>query len=51
MEVGLEVPFRHGIKQVIGENGGPGGLFHTMRMAPPVLNICHDVVRKLVIYP
>ena len=38
-----EVPFRHGIKQVIGENGGPGGLFHTMRMAPPVLDICHDI--------
>lgn len=38
-----EVPFRHGIKQVIGENGGPGGLFHAMRMAPPILDICHDV--------
>ena len=38
-----EVPFRHGIKQVIGENGGPGGLFHTMRMVPPVLDICHDI--------
>lgn len=38
-----EVPFRHGIKQVIGENGGPGGLFHTMRMVPPILDICHDV--------
>ncbi|MCX6642133.1 MAG: alpha-glucosidase/alpha-galactosidase, partial [Candidatus Bathyarchaeota archaeon] len=22
-----EVPYKHGIKQVIGENGGPGGLF------------------------
>ena len=21
-----EIPFKHGIKQVIGENGGPGGL-------------------------
>jgi alpha-galactosidase len=34
-----EIPFKHGIKQVIGENGGPGGLFHTMRMVPPVLDI------------
>jgi alpha-galactosidase len=38
-----EVPFKHGIKQVIGENGGPGGLFHTMRMVPPVLDICHSI--------
>ncbi len=38
-----EVPFKYGIKQVIGENGGPGGLFHTMRMVPPVLKVCHDM--------
>jgi alpha-galactosidase len=38
-----EVPYKHGIKQVIGENGGPGGLFHTMRMVPPVLDICHSI--------
>lgn len=34
-----EIPFKHGIKQVIGENGGPGGLFHTWRNIPPVLDI------------
>ncbi len=34
-----EIPFKHGIKQVIGENGGPGGLFHTWRNIPPVLEI------------
>lgn len=38
-----EIPYMHGIKQVIGENGGPGGLFHTMRMMPPVLAICRDI--------
>ena len=38
-----EIPYKHGIKQVIGENGGPGGLFHTMRMVPPILEICHDI--------
>lgn len=38
-----EIPFRHGIKQVIGENGGPGGLFHTLRNVPPVLAICDDM--------
>ena len=34
-----EIPFKHGIKQVIGENGGPGGLFHTWRNIPPILEI------------
>jgi alpha-galactosidase len=38
-----EIPFKLGIKQVIGENGGPGGLFHTMRNIPPVLAICSDM--------
>jgi alpha-galactosidase len=37
-----EIPFKHGIKQVIGENDGPGGLFHTLRMVPQVLEICRD---------
>ncbi|MFH0850255.1 MAG: alpha-glucosidase/alpha-galactosidase [Candidatus Bathyarchaeota archaeon] len=39
-----EIPYRHGIKQVIGENGGPGGLFHTLRNIPPVMDISHDMV-------
>ncbi|HUV33575.1 MAG TPA: hypothetical protein VMW22_01495 [Candidatus Desulfaltia sp.] len=39
-----EIPYRHGIKQVIGENGGPGGLFHTLRNIPPVMDIAHDMV-------
>jgi len=38
-----EIPFRHGIKQVIGENGGPGGLFHTLRNVPPILDICSNM--------
>ncbi|MCW4050540.1 MAG: alpha-glucosidase/alpha-galactosidase [Candidatus Bathyarchaeota archaeon] len=38
-----EIPFKHGIKQVIGENGGPGGLFHTLRNIPPVLDIALDM--------
>ncbi len=38
-----EIPFKHGIRQVIGENGGPGGLFHTLRNVPPVLEICADM--------
>jgi len=38
-----EIPYRNGIKQVIGENGGPGGLFHTMRNIPPVMEIARGV--------
>jgi alpha-galactosidase len=38
-----EIPYRHGIKQVIGENGGPGGLFHTLRNIPPVMEIAYEV--------
>src|SRR5205823_6537543 len=39
----FEVPLRHGLKQVLGENGGPGGLFHAMRNITNVLAICRDV--------
>ena len=38
-----EIPYGNGIRQVIGENGGPGGLFHTMRNIPPVMEIAYDV--------
>jgi len=38
-----EIPFRRGIRQVIGENGGPGGLFQTLRNVPPILEICGDM--------
>ncbi|NLE44458.1 MAG: alpha-glucosidase [Chloroflexi bacterium] len=39
------VPLQHGIRQVYGENGGPGGLFHSLRIIPPILAICEDVSR------
>jgi alpha-galactosidase len=38
-----EIPLRHGARQVLGENGGPGGLFHSMRNAPIILSIARDV--------
>lgn len=34
-----EIPFRYGIKHVLGENGGPGGLSHALRTVPLVLGI------------
>jgi alpha-galactosidase len=35
---------QYGIRQVYGENGGPGGLFHSLRILPPILEICGDVM-------
>ncbi|MBD3351030.1 MAG: hypothetical protein GF364_06050 [Candidatus Lokiarchaeota archaeon] len=29
--------------QLFGENGGPGGMFHAMRIVPPILEICEDI--------
>jgi alpha-galactosidase len=37
------VPKEFGIRQVYGENGGPGGLFHSLRIIPPILDICEDI--------
>lgn len=37
------IPQQYGIRQVYGENGGPGGLFHSLRIIPPILEICRDV--------
>ena len=38
-----KIPLQYGMKQVYGENGGPGGLFHAMRIIPPILDICEDI--------
>src|SRR5512137_443716 len=39
------IPQQYGVQQVYGENGGPGGLFHSLRIIPPILEICADVMR------
>lgn len=39
------LPQQYGIKQVYGENGGPGGVFHALRITPVIVDICDDVVR------
>lgn len=38
-----QIAQQYGIQQVYGENGGPGGLFHSLRIIPPILDICADV--------
>ncbi|HYM16260.1 MAG TPA: alpha-glucosidase/alpha-galactosidase [Dehalococcoidia bacterium] len=35
----------HGFPSVLSENGGPGGLSHTLRSIPPVLEIARDIDR------
>ena len=40
-----EIPLKHGVKHVLGENAGPGGLSHTLRIIPLVLEICRDIER------
>ena len=38
-----QVPLQYGMRQVYGENGGPGGFFHSLRIIPPILEICGDI--------
>ncbi len=40
-----KIPLQYGIKQIYGENGGPGGLFHSLRIVPPILDICDDIYK------
>lgn len=38
-----EIPVRHGSTQIMGENGGPGGLFHSLRSINLTLEVCRDI--------
>jgi alpha-galactosidase len=40
-----ELALRHGFASVLSENGGPGGLSHTLRAVPLVLEIARDIER------
>ena len=42
-ETDWQVPQQYGIPQIYGENGGPGGLFHSLRIIPPILKICRTI--------
>ncbi|MFX1453176.1 MAG: alpha-glucosidase, partial [Promethearchaeota archaeon] len=42
-EMDYNIPRKFGNKQIFGENGGPGGFFHSLRVIPPILEICSDV--------
>jgi alpha-galactosidase len=39
----FEIPKKYGIRQTLGENGGPGGLFFSMRTIPLIMDIIRDM--------
>lgn len=39
-----KIPLQYGIHQVYGENGGPGGIFHALRIVPVILDIVKDAM-------
>ena len=39
----FEIPNRHGARQINGENGGPGAVFHSLRSIKNTLGICSDI--------
>ncbi len=41
-----QIPLRHGVRHVLGENAGPGGLSHALRSIPLVLDIARDVEQR-----
>lgn len=38
-----EIPKRYGARQINGENGGPGAVFHSLRSIKNTLGICADI--------
>jgi alpha-galactosidase len=42
-QLDFQIPLKYGFKQVLGENGGPGGLFHSLRNIPMILDIARDM--------
>jgi alpha-galactosidase len=39
----FEIPRKYGIRHTLGENGGPGGLFFTLRTLPLVFDIAREM--------
>jgi alpha-galactosidase len=39
----FQIPKKHGIRHCLGENGGPGALFFTLRTFPVIMDIIHDM--------
>lgn len=41
----FEIPRKYGIRHSLGENGGPGGVFFTLRTIPVIMEIVRDMER------
>ncbi len=41
-DIDRELPAHMGVPQALGENGGPGGLFHAMRMIPGAVKLARE---------
>ena len=44
-QLDFDIPRRHGVDHILGENAGPGGLAHALRTIPLVVGIARDVER------
>jgi alpha-galactosidase len=42
-QMDIQIPRKHGCGDLYGENGGPGGFFHTLRQVPITLEIARDI--------
>jgi alpha-galactosidase len=42
-QLDFDIPQRHGVRHVLGENAGPGGLAHALRTIPLVAQIARDI--------
>ncbi|OGQ86648.1 MAG: hypothetical protein A2289_25775 [Deltaproteobacteria bacterium RIFOXYA12_FULL_58_15] len=42
-EQDYRVPQSYGVRHILGENGGPGALFHSLRSLKLVIPICRDI--------
>lgn len=42
----FEIPRKYGIRHTLGENGGPGGLFFTLRTLPLIFDFARDIEEK-----
>lgn len=44
-EQDFRIPLAYGFRHCLGENGGPGALFHTLRSLALIMPICADIER------
>jgi alpha-galactosidase len=42
-KVDIEIPFRYGVDQCVGDTLGPGGVFRGLRSIPELIDLCHDL--------